>query len=437
MTTLDFYAKQYVELTMVKQRYDPIDVYFFVDRPFWKRETLNFNHEYKFAPGTPVPEYPARSLEQILAEARILLEQLKAYRPNAVDTNEEMRCDFLIEHTANLIMRTRVLLHEKVGYDEMTADCYGLVAPQFDYRKFDDIMAELNDALPAGGSLADRILAFRNKTIIPRSGIPAVNDYAVKFFHDSAVRNMGLRDENLPRLRYRDLNGTEFRQVLFGWDYDRFDWERTTALDYPYDLDTMISVACHETDPGHFTFLTFRCMAMVDHCYPELGLNPQYSPSGAFIEGAARMGIELTLDTEEKYIGFERQMMEIAGMDTDIAKCLPVWNRYLVLGGYGKLEAQRNVWDGRWTKDEAIRFLEKYCFLEPGKGAQQFDHMSEDDGHFTSHDFARDVVRDYMDAKCSTLKEKWDMFSICCQVPISMKGIQDKSFDPYRFNTYR
>ena len=68
MTPLDYLAKEYVELTMVKQRYDSDDVYFFVDRPFWKRDSLNFSHEYKFAPGTPVPEYPARSLNNISSD---------------------------------------------------------------------------------------------------------------------------------------------------------------------------------------------------------------------------------------------------------------------------------------------------------------------------------------------------------------------------------
>lgn len=436
MTPLDFYAKHYVELSMVKQRYDPIDVYFFVDRPFWKRDSLNYNHEYKFAPGTPVPDYPARSLEQILVEATSLLERLREYR-KGVGPDEEMRNDYLIEHTENLVMRTRVLLGEKVPYNEMTAQCFGLVSPAFDYTKFDDMMAKLDTALPSGGSLADRIASFRKKTMIPREGMPAAMNMAVKFFHDSAVKNMGLRDENMPRLRYRDLHGAEFRQTLFGWDYDRFDWERITALDYPYDLDLLISVACHETDPGHFTFLTYRCMAMVDNCYPELGLNPQYSPSGAFIEGAARMGIYLTLDTTEKYVNFEKELMKLAGMDTGIAECLPVWNEYLILSGYGKLEAQRNVWDGVWTRDEAVKFLEKYSFLEPGKGDAQFDHMSEDDGHFTTHDYSRDVVRDYLDAKCNTLQEKWDMLTRLFQVPLSMKGIADKSFDPYKFDMHR
>ena len=119
MTPLDYLAKEYVELTMVKQRYDSDDVYFFVDRPFWKRDSLNFSHEYKFAPGTPVPEYPARSLNNILVEAERLLECLKSYRAT-VGAEEEMRNDYLIEHTENLVMRTRVLLGEKMPYDEMT-----------------------------------------------------------------------------------------------------------------------------------------------------------------------------------------------------------------------------------------------------------------------------------------------------------------------------
>ena len=435
MTPLDYLAKQYVELSMVKMKYDPIDVYFFVDRPFWKRDSLNFNHEYKFAPGTPVPEYPARSLPEILTESRALLEALKAYRKDALQ-DEEMRNDYLIEHTANLVMRTRVLLGEKIPYDEMTAECFGMVTPPMDYSRFDDILRRLDERLPGEGSVDERIVAFRKKTIIPREGLRAAMNYAVKFFHDSAVKNMGMRDENMPRLRYRDLKGAEFRQILYGWDYDRFDWERTTALDYPYDLDTLISVACHETDPGHFTFLTFRCMAMVDNCYPELGLNPQYSPSGAFIEGAARVAIYLTLDTQEKYIDFEKKLMELAGMDTSIVEYLPLWNEYLILSGYGKLEAQRNVWDGVWTRQEAINFLEKYGFLEPGTGEAKFDHMSEDDGHFTTHDYSREVVSEYLDAKCSTLEEKWAMLTRLFKVPLSMKGIQDKTYAPFLFDMH-
>ena len=436
MTPLDYLAKEYVELTMVKQRYDLDDVYFFVDRPFWKRDSLNFSHEYKFAPGTPVPEYPARSLNNILVEAERLLECLKSYRAT-VGTEEEMRNDYLIEHTENLVMRTRVLLGEKMPYDEMTEKCFGLVSPKFDVAKFDNIISDLSNVLPLGGSIPDRIAAFRAKTIIPREGLPASMNMAVKFFHDSAVKNMGMRDENMPRLRYRELHGTDFRQVLFGWDYDRFDWERTTGLDYPYDLALLISVACHETNPGHLTFLAFRCMAMVDNCFPELGLNPQYSPSGAFIEGAARMGIHLTLDTVEKYTDFEKEILNTAGMDTGISECLPVWNEYLRLSGFGKLEAQRNVWDGIWTREEATSFLKKYSFVDSAMNSADFDKLSEDAGHFTSHDYSCEVVREYLEAKCGTVKGKWDMLTKMFQVPISMKGIANKTFDPYQFDIYR
>ena len=160
MTPLDYLAKEYVELTMVKQRYDSDDVYFFVDRPFWKRDSLNFSHEYKFAPGTPVPEYPARSLNNILVEAERLLECLKSYRAT-VGAEEEMRNDYLIEHTENLVMRTRVLLGEKMPYDEMTEKCFGLVSPKFDVAKFDNIISDLSNVLPLGGSIPDRIAAFR------------------------------------------------------------------------------------------------------------------------------------------------------------------------------------------------------------------------------------------------------------------------------------
>ena len=62
--------------------------------------------------------------------------------------------------------------------------------------------------------------------------------------------------------------------------------------------------------------------------------------------------------------------------------------------------------------------------------------MSEDDGHFTTHDYSREVVSEYLDAKCSTLEEKWAMLTRLFKVPLSMKGIQDKTYDPFLFDMH-
>lgn len=40
-----------------------------------------------------------------------------------------------------------------------------------------------------------------------------------------------------------------------------------------------------------------------------------------------------------------------------------------------------------------------------------------------------EVVREYLEAKCGTVKGKWDMLTKMFQVPISMKGIANKTFD--------
>ena len=129
--------------------------------------------------------------------------------------------------------------------------------------------------------------------------------------------------------------------------------------------------------------------------------------------------------------------MNTAGMDTGISECLPVWNEYLRLSGFGKLEAQRNVWDGIWTREEATSFLKKYSFVDSAMNSADFEQLSEDAGHFTSHDYSCEVVREYLEAKCGTVKGKWDMLTKMFQVPISMKGIANKTFDPYRFDIYR
>lgn len=437
MTQLDYLAREYVDLHLLKNAYDPIDVYFLADRPFWKRDSLEFSHTEKFAPGVPVREIRVRSLEELRNEACDLLSDLEKFRKTATG-NERVRTEYIIEHTAAVIMRTRILLGEKVTYDEMTRECYGLVAPQQEYAVFDEILKDMEEVLPHPElPLTERIEEFKRKTTLPESGLKAAMDFAIRFFHSSAVTNMGIRSDNMPRLRYKKLGGKkEFTQILFGYDYDKFDWERITALDYPYDIETLISVASHETEPGHLTFFSLRAKAMVDHCYPELGLNPQYSPSGAFIEGAARAAIWMTLDEEEKYLDFAREIIKRSGMDMGIIDCLPVWDKFKKLSGYAKLEAERNVWNGTWSKEEAVSFLKKYGFFASSAGTEQFDHMAEDDGHFTSHDYSRDVVEAYFNSKCTMTQEKWQLYTNLCQIPVSMRRIADGSFDPSCFDMY-
>ncbi|WP_130864365.1 hypothetical protein [Bacilliculturomica massiliensis] len=430
-TILNSLAQRYVDLTLCKTKYDPWDVYWYADKPFWRRESMNFSREYKIYPYVDLGEKKeGRTLKNILDESVHLQESLELYRKSAAEAELD-RVNYLIDHTINLQTRTRVLLGETMSYDAMTEGCYSLRAPDCDYAVFDAMKQELDAALPGKGPVAERVMNFENRITIPRDRVPAVLTAATHVFHDCAVKNMDISSGNMPRLRFRDLGGEmEFLSILFGYEYDHIEMERNFALDYPFTVDKVVEMIGHEMEPGHLTYFELRLKTMIDTCFPEMQIIAQYSPSSAFCEGSARMAVYMCFDHSiEQLVDFEREVIfEQGRLDKSLAACMPLWHRFRDLAGYGKLEATRNRWNGVWDKEEAGAFLEKYLFAAPGSGAQTVDRLAADDGHFVSHDYARDVMRDYYKAMTKNTDEQWRLYQKLCRSHMSMRGIRDLTY---------
>ena len=432
MEILDLLAREYVELTLIKHAWhDPWDVYWLADSPFWKRTELSVNRYSSVYPYKPMPLQNEMTLPDILAQARALQDELMHLKGRC-NGNDALRLDYLIEHNRALITRVLHLSGEKLSYDEYCLGMFGLKAPQTEEERLEEMLGRLDDVLPSGGSLASRIEDFRNRIRIPADRIPAVMNRAARFFHDMAVEHMGVKDGNMPRLRYRHLGNKEFVTVLWGYDYDEVSLEQNFSRDYPYYLDTLREIAGHELEPGHFTFMNLRTKGMVDTGYVELGLN-SHSPSSSFIEGGARIAIELSLDTPEKERVFDEELFALAGADSGLIDCMPVWRQFVWLSNYGKLEIERNLWDGVWDREQALAYAKRWCILPPDAAETAVLTLAEDEGHFTSHDYCRDVVRAYYNGRFASTEEKWKAYTRLCQRPFTMAGIIDGSFDPFAF----
>ena len=81
-------------------------------------------------------------------------------------------------------MRTRMLAGEHFSFDQMTDGLYCLVAPACDYKKFDDILDELDQALPGTGTVQEKIAEFRKKLAIPPENLLSVIKTSTQVFHD-------------------------------------------------------------------------------------------------------------------------------------------------------------------------------------------------------------------------------------------------------------
>lgn len=431
MTILDRIGIEYVDLVLTKHQYHDIwDVYWLADTIFWKREELYVDRKNRTYPYKPAPKKAYMSLEEIIRDGEILKDEIKRYKKDFTG-NDAIRSDFLAEHLRSLIVKSKLLLGNRVPYDVFTDEMYSLVAPSFDDRKLREACEELNAALPGKGNLIDKINAYKEKIRIPMENVPTVINYMAKYFHETAVDNMRIKEECMPRLRYWHYgNDLDFVTVLFGYDYDVVNLEQNINLDIPYYLDNIREIVGHELEPGHFTFMNLRTKGAIDFGYPELGLN-LHAPSSAFIEAGARLTVELALDTPEKEREFDEKSFELAGVDKKYIEQLTIYRKFMRISNYGKLEIERNLWNNVWTEDQARTFAAEYAI-----DYKDILRFKKDAGHFTSHSYSTDILRKYYNMHCKTTEEKWKVYTSLCQQPFSMKKIENGTFDPFEFQAF-
>ena len=432
VSTLNFLAQEYVDLTIAKEKHEKsTDVYWYTPQPYWKRESMDFSRNEKTLM-EPLMDKKSegRTLKDILDESEFLISCLELYKKTA-KPEEIDRVNYLIVHTISLRTRVLILMGDNISYDDMTNNCYNLIAPVYDYSRFDEILKELDDTLPGSGSLSDRVLDFKRKILVPRDKLPRTLTAVTQEFHNFAVNNMDVSKDNMPRLGFKNLNGLPFLTIFYGYCYDRFEYFRYLGLDYPYTVDKIMEVIGHEMEPGHLTYFEMRLKTFIDTSYPEMSVIAQHAPSSAFSEGSARRSVYMCFDNSmDKLIEFEKDVIfDLGGLDKGLCKYMPVWHKFMDISNYGKLEVERNIWNGVWSKDKAGKFMERYLIAEPGKGAEMLDHFPEDDGHFVCHDYARDIVGEYFSSVAESTEEQWKLYHKLCKSHMSMRGIKDKTYE--------
>lgn len=432
--TLNAYAQQLRDMTLCKTRYDAWDLQWYTEGPFWRRTSMQYSREYKIIPDYEIAEAKhGRSLSDIVDESSHLKASLELYRQSA-KAEELARVDYLITHVHNLNVRARMLQGKKMPFDQMTQGLYGLTAPACDHGRFEKALEEMGQALPGAGSAREKVLAFREKLAIPREHLLKVIKGTTQEFHDITMRNMEVTGNSMPRIRVRELPSKSmvFLSILFGYDYNHLEYERNFNLLYPWTVDRVVEYVGHEMEPGHLTYFEKRLQTMIDTCWPEMAIVSQYSNSSAFTEGSARHAISMSFDNSmEKQVEFEREFIfKPAGIDLALVELMPLWHRFCEAAGYGKLEATRQMWDGRWSSSQAREFLDRYAFLDRDTTDEEVRELLDDPGHFVGHDYARDKVREYFAAVAPEVCDQWALYERLCRSHVTMSGILNKTFIP-------
>jgi len=218
--------------------------------------------------------------------------------------DDSARKAFLLTQLDALILRTEELQGTTHTFDQESQTYFNVTAPaDTDALARRVARAQLAKLLNNPKDLPAAYATFESQFIVPTDRVPAVMQAALQ-----QCRAITLQHVTLPANEHVDLELTGHKPWA-AFSHYLGDAHSTIQLnmDYPYTLDALLTLACHEGYPGHHVFNTLRDRSLTQH-YEEFTVQPTFSPQSFISEAAATYAPTLALTPEDR-LHIERDVL--------------------------------------------------------------------------------------------------------------------------------
>ncbi len=284
---------------------------------------------------------------------------------------DELEEGWLRDQVVGLRTYAGVLAGEAVAYADEVEGCYG-VRPAFtDEAVFAAAHLELEELLPGNGPLTERYERWENSIRVPGDQIERTVTAAIEAARGWARRLVDLpRNEGVVVEIVRDVPWLAFCEYLGGL-HSRI----SVNVDLPLSAIELLTVAIHETYPGHHVE---RCMKehllVQDRGLLEETLVLVPTPQSLVSEGIATIATSLVLDGEG---GKElAALVHDAGIEFDLPHALAV-RRALRPCRWAEINAARMLHDRGASETEVRAYLERWGLMSPQLSAHMIRFLGE------------------------------------------------------------
>jgi len=292
-TALDTAAREYVRLAVALGERDHDSIDYYVGPRGW----IEGVHEH--------PE----TFGQIGAAALKLANELRA-AAMAATRDEARRREYLIAQLKALAARVDVLAGKNTSFDAESVALFGVkVETSLDRPRIAAIRAELQGLLGASGDLGERYVRFSRSFVIPRERLAAVMAAALEGCRRQTLAHVPLPPGEGVRVTY--VEGAPWSG--FSTYLGHYRSVLQVNLSFALGPEEVLNLACHEGYPGHHVFNSIRDWR--GHAWPEVAVQPSFSPQSLLSEGAASDALDLAFPPVER-LEFERNVLfPAAGLD--------------------------------------------------------------------------------------------------------------------------
>jgi hypothetical protein len=408
--TMDALATNYVKLVLNIGQYNPdyVDAYYGPD-------------SLKPQPHSKQATFPADTLQKQVSQ---LLSRLDSIKINTLSAKDKSRHHALHKQLIAVQAEIQMLGGKKDTFDEETRLLYDAIAPTYSEEHFQNLVNDLEKALPGKGSITDRLSNFKKGFIIPKEKLDTVFKAAI-----AEARKRTLPHVNLTA----DENFTVEYVTNKAWS--GYNWYKGNSYsliqvntDLPIYIDRAIDLACHEGYPGHHVYNALMEKNLVrQNNWIEFSVYPLFSPQSLIAEGSANYGIDVAFPGQER-IAFERDVLfPLAGLPE--AKAADYYRIQDLTKGlsYAGNEAARKYLDGKISREAAADWLVKYALMTPDRAKQRMDFIDQYRSYVINYNYGQDIVKQYIEKNGGTADNparRWELFKELLSNPYSPSQLQ-------------
>ncbi|HEU0296643.1 MAG TPA: hypothetical protein VFR47_28155 [Anaerolineales bacterium] len=273
------------------------------------------------------------------------------------DELDSQRRDFLARQVKAMQMSLRLLSGEKVSLVEEVQGLYDVLPKWKDESNFEEAHRAWDQALPAGGTLTERIQAWNRSLEIPVGKVQEILPVIINKLRELTRQKFNLPDgENFSLEFVSDQPWGAYNWYLGGFQ-SRID----INTDLPTKVNTLADLVAHEGYPGHHTELSIKEAKLIrERNYYEHTLTLINSPSCVISEGIATSALETVLTEAELENWYREDILPMAGlMHIDAKRLTAMANASRKMTGLTG-NAAFMLHDQQKSEDEISQYLQNY-----------------------------------------------------------------------------
>ena len=227
------------------------------------------------------------------------------------DGLDEQRRDFLARQVIAMEMSLRLLSGEKVSLAEEVRALYDVQPAWKDESYFEEAHKELDNILPAGNSLQERMQAWNRSLEISEEKVKELLPFIINRLRGLTQEKFGLPEGESFALEFVSNQPWTAYNWYLGSYRSRIDFN----TDLPTRVSALAGLVAHEGYPGHHTELSIKEAKLIEQMnYYEHTVNLINSPSCVVSEGIATTALETILKESEIEDWYREDILPRAGL---------------------------------------------------------------------------------------------------------------------------